>query len=383
MSTTHTSANAGTYLASKPHYEILDGLRGVASLMVIVFHLMETHALGNHLNQIINHGYLAVDFFFMLSGFVVGYAYDDRWQQMSLKSFFKRRIIRLHPMVIMGCIVGAVFYFFQTSEQAFPPTLTTTVPMVLAVMLYGFTMLPLPMKYDIRGWDEMHPLNGPCWSLYYEYIANILYALFIRRLGKRALALLVAACGCLTLYYCLTAESGDIVGGWSLSWQQQYVGFVRMMYPFFGGLLLSRLGLIIHIQRRAFLWCSLMIIVALSLPRFGGTEHFWVNGLYEALCILFLFPLVVSMGAGGSIVGRKSTALCKFLGDISFPLYLTHYPLVYTYTAWVTNNNLTLAESWPVMILVAVSAILLAYLCMKFYDLPVRQWLTKKFMLKK
>ena len=89
-----------TYLTSKPHYEILDGLRGVAALMVILFHLFEAHAGGNHLTQIINHGYLAVDFFFMLSGFVIGYAYDDRWDRMTLGAFFKRRIIRLHPMVI-------------------------------------------------------------------------------------------------------------------------------------------------------------------------------------------------------------------------------------------------------------------------------------------
>ena len=70
-----------TYLASKPHYEILDGLRGVAAVMVIIFHLFEAHAGGSHLTQIINHGYLAVDFFFMLSGFVIGYAYDDRYRE--------------------------------------------------------------------------------------------------------------------------------------------------------------------------------------------------------------------------------------------------------------------------------------------------------------
>lgn len=98
-----------TYLASKPHYEILDGLRGVAAVMVIIFHLFEAHAGGSHLTQIINHGYLAVDFFFMLSGFVIGYAYDDRWNRMTVGTFFKRRIIRLHPMVIMGSIVGAAF----------------------------------------------------------------------------------------------------------------------------------------------------------------------------------------------------------------------------------------------------------------------------------
>ena len=99
-----------TYLASKPHYEILDGLRGVAAVMVIIFHLFEAHAGGSHLTQIINHGYLAVDFFFMLSGFVIGYAYDDRWGKMKTKDFIKRRVIRLHPMVVMGAIIGAVMF---------------------------------------------------------------------------------------------------------------------------------------------------------------------------------------------------------------------------------------------------------------------------------
>lgn len=103
-----------SYLAPKPHYEILDGLRGVAAVLVVAFHLFEAHAGGSHLEQIINHGYLAVDFFFMLSGFVIGYAYDDRWNRMSVGTFFKRRIIRLHPMVIVGSIIGAVFFIFRS-----------------------------------------------------------------------------------------------------------------------------------------------------------------------------------------------------------------------------------------------------------------------------
>ena len=144
-----------TYLASKPHYEILDGLRGVAAVMVVIFHLFEAHAGGNHLTQIINHGYLAVDFFFMLSGFVIGYAYDDRWNRMSIGTFFKRRVIRLHPMVIVGSIIGALFFFFQKSP-CFPNMDNISVGTVLIIMLYGCTLLPLPLKWDIRGWTEMH-----------------------------------------------------------------------------------------------------------------------------------------------------------------------------------------------------------------------------------
>ena len=220
-----------SYLTSKPHYEILDGLRGVAAAMVVAFHLLEAHSGGNHLNQIINHGYLAVDFFFMLSGFVIGYAYDDRWNRMSTGTFFKRRLIRLQPMVIMGSIVGAALFWFQDAP-CYPAMEGVSAGAVLLVMLLGCTLLPLPLKWDVRGWMEMHPLNGPAWSLYYEYIGNILYALFIRKFSKTALTVLVAIAACFTVHRCLTAPAGDIVGGWALNWEQQYVGLVRLMYPF-------------------------------------------------------------------------------------------------------------------------------------------------------
>lgn len=103
------------YLASKPRYEILDGLRGVASVIVVLFHLLETYSAGPAY-QVINHGYLAVDFFFVLSGFVIGYAYDDRWNRMTTWGFFKRRLVRLHPMVLMGTVLGACFYFFAKGD---------------------------------------------------------------------------------------------------------------------------------------------------------------------------------------------------------------------------------------------------------------------------
>lgn len=371
-----------TYLASKPHYDILDGLRGVAAVIVIIFHLLEAHAGGSHLNQIINHGYLAVDFFFMLSGFVIGYAYDDRWNQMTVGTFFKRRLIRLQPMVIMGSIVGAAFFYFQASD-CFPNIAGTPVTTMLLIMLLGFTLLPLPLKWDIRGWTEMHPLNGPAWSLYYEYIGNILYALFVRKFNKVALTTLVVIAGCLTVHLCLTAPSGDIVGGWALNWEQQYVGIVRLLYPFFAGLLLSRLGWLIRIKKRAFWWCSLLIVVVLSIPRIGGEDGFWMNGLYEAFIIICIFPIIVSMGAGGKVTGKRSVGVCKFLGDISYPIYITHYPLVYTYTAWATTNNATIAEGAPYMILTFVGSFAVAYASLRLYDEPVRKWLTDRFLKKK
>src|SRR5882762_7537395 len=120
-----------TYLPPKKHYETLDGLRGVAAVTVVIFHILETYS-GDRFHQIINHGYLAVDFFFVLSGFVVAYAYDDRWGKMTQWDFYKRRLIRLQPMVIMGTIIGAALFYFQASP-AFPTISTTPVWQMLLV----------------------------------------------------------------------------------------------------------------------------------------------------------------------------------------------------------------------------------------------------------
>ena len=367
--------------SSKPHYEILDGLRGVAALLVVLFHVFEIHSHGDHSKQIINHGYLAVDFFFLLSGFVLGYAYDDRWGKMTLKDFFKRRIIRLQPMIIIGSIIGALLFYFQDS-----PALgwggINEVPVwkMLLVMLIGFTLIPVGKGLDIRGWNEMHPLNGPAWSLFFEYIANIVYALVLRRVSKIVLAILVVVAAGFTIHYALTNPNGDIIGGWSIDDSTQLkIGFIRLAFPFLAGLLLARMGKLRY-TKNAFLSAALLLVVLLSVPRLGDADSLWLNGLYECFCLIIMFPFIIWLGAGGKVQGYKASKVCKFLGDISYPIYITHFPIAYVYMAWVTNNNLTLEQSWHYGFLVVIAAVATAYLAMRFYDLPIREWLRKKFL---
>lgn len=362
-------------LGSKPHYQILDGLRGVAALLVVFFHLFEAHAAGP-LEQIINHGYLAVDFFFVLSGFVIGYAYDDRWGKMDLKGFFRRRLIRLQPMVVMGMFIGAVFFFFG-SEAMFPGIDQVSVWKMLLIFVIGSTLLPVPTTMDIRGWGEMHPLNGPAWSLFFEYIANILYALIIRRFTKIMLAVLVVLAGGILVHYAVTSPGGCLAGGWKLDAPQLRVGFTRLMYPFLAGLFMSRIGFTVRIKY-AFEVCSLLLLVALAFPRVGGSEHLWVNGLYEAFCVIVLFPFIVACGAGGKLSGTMFSKSCDFMGKVSYPLYITHYPVIYLYWNWVTPRHLPWIQVWPSTVLVAAFCVMMAYACLKLYDEPIRNWLNKK-----
>ena len=361
---------------TKPHYPVLDGLRGVAAIIVVCFHLAEPLA-SSHLDNIVNHGYLAVDFFFLLSGFVIGYAYDDRWNKLAVSGFLRRRFERLQPLVILGMALGAIGFYF-TDSPIWP--LIHTVPFwkLIIVMLIGFTILPVPLSMDIRGWEEMHPLNSVGWSLFFEYIANILYALGIRKLSNKALTIFVALSALLLVHFALTNPNGDVTGGWTLNAEHMRIGITRTLFPFFAGLLLSRIARPAKINH-AFLYCSILVAAVLLMPRIGGASHLWLNGLYEAGCIIIVFPVIVYLGASAVLQEPSKNNMCNFLGRLSYPLYMTHYVLVYFYVAWVSRHKgIMLSEAWPYALLTFSGAIALAYLSLTFYDEPVRAWLRKK-----
>jgi len=352
-------------------------LRGVAAIIVVAFHLCEPHAT-SHITQIVNHGYLAVDFFFLLSGFVMGYAYDDRWDRLTIAGFFRRRIERLQPLVVLGMALGAIGFYF-TESAVWPLIHTVPVWKLLVVTLIGFTLIPVPLSMDIRGWQEMHPLNSVGWSLFFEYIANILYAIGIRKLSKTALSILVVLAGAVMVHFAVTNPNGDVTGGWTLTPEQLRVGLTRTMFPFFGGLLLSRITRPTYVKN-AFLKSCLLLAAVLFIPRIGGSEHLWMNGVYESLCIIVIFPVIVYLGASGIVHGETEARICKFLGDLSYPLYMTHYTLVYFYVGWVSDHKgISLMESWPFALLTFIGAIIVAYGALKLYDEPVRAWLRKKF----
>ena len=226
--------SSAAFADTKPHYDILDGLRGVAAIMVVWFHLFEAYAT-SHLDQRINHGYLAVDFFFILSGFVIGY---DRWKKkMSVKDFLKRRLIRLHPMVVMGAVIGAVMFYFQGCSVW--DVSAVSLSMLLTATLLNALLIPATPGSEIRGLGEMYPLNGPSWSLFFEYIGNVLYALFIRKLPTRALSVLVLLAGCGLAAFAVWGPLGDICVGFAMDGDNMLGGSLRLLFAFSAGLLLA------------------------------------------------------------------------------------------------------------------------------------------------
>lgn len=362
---------------SRPRYELLDGLRGVAAVLVIWYHFFEAFAT-SPTDQMMNHGYLAVDFFFVLSGFVIGYAYDGRWNRgMTAGRFMLRRVIRLQPMVILAVVLGAVAYLFQGSVR-WDGTPVPLSSLLLALVL-GLLMIPvLPGSgADVRGNGEMFPLNGPAWSLFFEYIGSLLYALVLHRLSVRALRLVVILTGIGLAAWAIGDMSGayHLGVGWSLADMGLAGGLLRVGFSFSAGLLLQRIGKPRRI-RGAFWLCAAVISAVMAMPYVGGPEPSVYNGIYDAVATLIVFPAVVYIGACGTTTDSASTRICNFLGAISYPVYIVHYPVMYMFYAWVWAHSYTFGQVWPVCAVLFIGIIAMAWLALHYYDIPLRRHLS-------
>ena len=202
------------------------------SLTVVCFHLFEAYAT-SHLDQRINHGYLAVDFFFILSGFVVGYAYDDRWRRMSVGEFLKRRLIRLQPMVVIGALIGAAMFYTQGCSVW--DVSKVTVAALLAATLMNALMIPRDARRRNRGVGEMYPLNGPSWSLFFSISATSSTPSSLRRLPTRALAAWVALAGCGLAAFALWGALRRYLRGIRADGRQHRGRFAAAAVRLFGG----------------------------------------------------------------------------------------------------------------------------------------------------
>lgn len=307
-----------TFIDSKPHYAILDGLRGVAALLVVWYHVFEGFQFAGNkpIIDFINHGYLAVDFFFILSGFVIVYAYDDRLgKSLTIGGFFRRRLIRLHPMLVMGALIGIVSFLLTGMERW--DGSHSTLLLTLAALLCSCLMIPaLPgMPRDVMGNGEMFPLNGPCWSLFFEYIGNILYALVIHRLSTRILSWLSALLCCALTWFAVTNQSGygSIGVGWTIDTTNVLGGTLRMLCPFTLGVLMSRVFKPIKNVRGAFWTCAILLLVFFHVPYIDGGELLCFNGIFEVVCIICVFPVIVWIAASG-----KTTASAVSLATFPF-----------------------------------------------------------------
>jgi len=347
-------------LKTKQHFEILDGLRGIAALSVVCFHFMEV-AYSDYSQDFIGHGFLAVDFFFCLSGFVIGYAYDDRIGKMGVLEFFKSRIIRLHPLVIFGSILGLLAFLFDPFVS---PTGLYSVGKTALIFLCSILLIPSPVMPE-RAFNQFG-FNAPAWSLFWEYVANIFYGFILFRV-KRGWLILLTILAALALCY-VSYSAGNIMGGWGKG--NFWDGCARICYSFLAGLLIYRRNWIIK-NKLGFMGIAVLLMLAFLMP-FGK----W-NWLTEPLVVIFYFPLLVALGAGAVLTpGLKK--LCIFSGDISYPLYMTHYAVIWIFANYYVARKPGTGQLAIIIITSMVLLVGFAYLVMVVYDIPVRKYLSAK-----
>lgn len=280
---------------------------------------------------------------------------------MGVAEFLKSRLLRLHPLVILGSVLGLFAFLFDPFsgiQHAYG------IGKVTLIFLTSIFLIPYPAMTE-RSFN-LFSFNAPAWSLFWEYVANIFYAFILCRLSRRSLLLfitLAAVVLCAAGYH-----SGSLSGGWSgpTFWD----GGARVAYSFLAGLLIYRFNWIIK-TRLGFTSLSLLLLAAFTMPYFK-----W-NVLAEALVILFYFPLLVSLGAGAALT-KRSEALCIFSGKISYPLYMTHYAAIWIFMNYYNTHK---PGTQQLALIVMTGVILLtgvAYVAMTVYDIPIRRYLTSK-----
>ena len=314
--------------------------------------------IGDYSKLWIGHGWLAVDFFFCLSGFVIGYAYDNRLATIGLVTFFKARLIRLHPMVVLGSVLGLIAFYVNpfSSPAAYGPERTAI------IFLASILMVPFGAIHD-KG-HSIFGLNAPAWSLFWEYVANIAFAVVLYRLRRNALILFTLVMAVLLCW--ASHRAGNIYGGWST--RSFWDGGVRVAFSFSAGLLVYRTAWRPR-NPFGFISLSVLLVAAFMMPYTVGA---WVR---EDAVIIVGFPLLVALGAG-STVTPKLRNFCRLSGDISYPLYMTHYTVIWIWGEYADRHHLASSASlWLTIAFGTCVMVAFAGVALKLYDEPVRRFL--------
>jgi peptidoglycan/LPS O-acetylase OafA/YrhL len=328
---------------TKSRFVMLDGLRGLAALVVVVWHTGAT--------RFIPGGYLAVDLFFVLSGFVLSHAHGLR--RSDWRSFILARAVRLYPLYAAGLALGTLVALQHLwSDGRFWATLGAN-SLVLPTPARWSTYLPFP-------------LDTPAWSLFFEMLINAVWFAVLPVLSNRALfaVLVVSAVGVVDII----ALKGSIdVGDSGLDFLP--LGIVRASYSFFAGVGCYRVwksgG-----NPQTHSWTpplALIIVIAAPFPR----------ALVDAVAVLAIFPALIFVGASTRVPSRISNAMTA-VGAASYAIYTLHAPII----AWAGDVILLRAPqlrhpAYWIAAVVVPGMLMLGWMADRYFDAPLRSALMR------
>ena len=342
-------------MSQREHYAALDGLRGLASVSVVLFHI------GHWLNApfLAADSDLAVDFFFCLSGFVLALAYDKRFREGSTGGQFMRiRIIRLMPLIMLGTVVSSLYVVCRVYVLKTP---ISTQGLALATSL-GLMNIPFLNAPISLGGPQVFPLNGPQYSLFLEIVVNLLWSA-LRTCNQLWLSLgLFTVCLVTLMFVGLGGDTADTF----------WLGFPRVTASFFAGVAVYHLDLASgrsNVSGKIFWFVAAVTLLffyfpyPLSLP----FKSFWIASWS---------PLLVYTGSKTRLTG-KTRLIALLGGELSYPVYALHYPIF----CWINGAFQVINKQQNVVLetpLILAGVLLGSYFSLKSYDEPLRKWLSHR-----
>jgi peptidoglycan/LPS O-acetylase OafA/YrhL len=343
---------------------VLDGSRGVAALVVMMTH-------GFWTAELVPTGAFSVDYFLILSGLVIAYAYGDRIRSgaMTVGQFYRARFVRLYPMIALGMVSGAILYVL--GEWLFANHLP--IVRTLTAAFAGLLLVPLAPGYLSPSLVFTFPLNAPAWSLFFELIANLLYAPLARYITRPrvfAITAVFAAGFVFALWRHRLSSFGLIL-------HDIPDGFVRLLFTFSAGLVLFRL--INPRLRFSTLWLPALALVYLAVCSIHAP---WTSGTTRAVWIMAAIGVMPGMVFVMAHMepGPRLTSICNYLGRLSYPLYLTHYPVVSFFNKLITHLHPDRPSLVVLVVIQMTTAIAAAAAVLHVFDEPARAWLSKHLM---
>lgn len=349
-----------TDIAERERFVVLDGMRGLAALAVIT-----DHVDSDLLRALLPGRYLAVDFFFVLSGFVLAHVYAKRLESgMSVLGFLRVRLIRLYPLYLLGLLVGAALALLYALKgwSGAPPAHVWT------ALLFGLFMLPCPPGLSI--WPNApFPLNGPSWSLFFELFVNALYAAVARWLTP-ARCLAIMAVSAVLLAPVPFLFGGQLDAGYA--WSNFIGGFPRVTFTFFAGVWLQQM----HARRPMAglpAWAAFAALLAiLAVPAQGV----W-RSIFDLSAALILFPALVAFSASSRASGTLART-CAGLGLVSYGVYVLHVPM-WGWLRLITEHFFPQGLPGAVNVAIVAACAVTAVAALHFiYDVPVRRFLSRR-----
>ncbi|QUT05027.1 acyltransferase [Sphingobium phenoxybenzoativorans] len=339
-------------------YYSLDGMRGLAAIIVVLHHF------GLQMNPgLAASGYLAVDFFFALSGFVLAMAYQDRLAEgLSVRRFMLQRAIRLYPLFLIGVALGSVKAVGQILMH---DGTALSLPALTMTLIASPMMLPTPGAHLV----SIFPLNTPGWSLFFEMIVSLAFGAALFRWRNSSLLLATAIAAMLLLPGILSHDGR--VAGLGTSWPDFAYGFPRVFFSFLTGMLIFRMTQGRERQVNGDVLIAILALIALLL----GRPDSWFNAEYDIVVLMLIIPAVLWCGAIWEVPERHQRFFA-WLGDISYPLYILHFPLLMIYL-FVARGHAIHPAILGIVFLLAMLA--LSTLVLRLYDEPARAILSMRF----